>query len=253
MVLPLIIALAILAGSLAFFKDDIKNIFDKKSEAQKEKDRQDAKVRDEKGAFGNTSDFLFGEKIAKTPEELQVQKKIDERGAFANLQAFFFGEESLQPSNKPPLLASGLNDEKNTARRLKLNEFQNPEVGRNGVIINRKSRTSKNSKQLLVIQNENKQTRQKDFSVIGTPPKERTENIIPNNERKGRNTFTRTKVTKETPISSGQEKQKVTQPSERKTNIVTKGRRRQSNVRNPQRAPNSEIPIEQREDNVQIG
>jgi len=261
MVLPILIALALIAGSLAFFRDDIRNIFDGKTEAQKEKERQDAKIRNDKGAFKNTADFLFGEGIPKTPEELQVEKKINERGAFANIQAFFFGEESLKASEKPPLLASGLNSEENTARRLELNQFESTALGRNNVFFNSKSRRTKNSKELLTIQTENKQTQQagqqvgqaQDIRVTGAAPSERKENVIPKDERRGRNTFTQTTVVKEMSIASGVEKQKATQPSENKSNVITKGRRRQSNVRNPPRAPNTEIPVEQREDSVQIG
>jgi len=260
MVLPLIIALALLAGSLAFFKDDIANLFSNKSEAEKERERQDAKVRNDKGAFKNTSDFLFGEGIAKTPEELQLQKKINERGAFANIQAFLFGEESLKPSNQPPILGSGESSEEATVKRLKLNQFENTASGRNNVFLSVKSRRQKNSKELLVIQNQQKKETEgqrtgesKSIPVVGTPSNENKNNIVPKDVRKGRNTFTQTTVVKEPQTSSKEEVQKVTQPSENKSNIVSKSRRLKSQTRNPSVTPNSQIPVEQKEDSVQIG
>lgn len=260
MVLPLIIALAVLAGSLAFFKDDIKNIFNPKSEAEKERERQDAKVRNEKGAFKNTSDFLFGEQIPKTPEELEVEKKRNERGVFANLQAFIFGEESLKASNQPPILGSGQSSEKATVKRLELNQFESTAVGRNSVFFNSKSRRQKNSKELLVIQNIQKLETEgqrmgesKSIPVVGTPPSDNPNNVVPKDERTGRNTFTQTKVVKETQSPSAVEQQKETQPSENKSNIVSKSRRLSSQTRFPASTPNSQIPVEQREDSVQIG
>lgn len=260
MVILILIALATIAGSLAFFRDDIRNIFDKKSEAEKERERQDAKVRDDKGAFKNTSDFLFGEGIPKTPEELQVQKKINERGVFANLQAFIFGEESLKPSNQPPILGSGASSEKQTVDRLELNQFETTASGRNNVFFNSKSRRQKNSKQLLVIQNQQKLETEgqrmgesKSIPVVGTPPNENKTNIVPKDVRTGRNTFTQTKVVKEPQVSSKEEVQKITQPSENKSNIVSKSRRLKSQTRRPALTPNSQIPVEQQEDSVQIG
>jgi hypothetical protein len=263
MVLPLIIALAVLAGSLAFFKDDISNIFNKKSEAEKERERQDAKVRDEKGAFGNTSDFLFGEKkkIPKTPEELQVEKKINERGVFANIQAFLFGEQSLEASNNPPILGSGESSEKNTTDRLKLNQHDNSKQTKANVIINTKSRRQQKSTNLIQNQNEikiNSQAGQKSgetnkLGVAGTPPSENQNNVIPKDVRKGRNTFTQTKVIKAEQPTSKEETQKATQPSENKNNVVSKSRRLSSQTRNPAKTENNEIPIEQREDSVKIG
>lgn len=260
MVILILIALATIAGSIAFFRDDIRNIFDSKSEAERERQRQDEKVRNDKGAFGNTSDFLFGEKIPKTPEELQVQKKKDERGVFANLQAFIFGEASLKPSNQPPILGSGESSEEATVNRLQLGQFEGTAKGRNNVFFNSKSRRSKNSKQLLDIQNEQQKESENQrtgdsqtIAVVGDPPNDNPNNVVPKDVRKGKNTSTQTVVVEKKQSPSKVETLKVTQPSENKSNIVSNSRRKTSQTRFPPKTPNNTVPVENNEDSVQIG
>lgn len=267
MVLPLLIILAGLFGSLYIFKDEIgEKINPQKSAGQIERERQDAKIRDEKGAFGNTTDFLFGEKnkIPPTPEELQVQKKINERGAFANLQAFFFGEESLKPSEASPNLASGVKTEENITNELQIPVTNNPVVTKNNIIVNRgRSNRQRKSTQLLSTNNQlnqlNTNLQQKGDTtkkpVVGTSPNQNTDNIMPKNKRVSANIGrkTTTKITKKPQSTSKEETQKVTQPSENLSNTVPIRTRRSQSVFNPTVSPNNEIPVEQTEDDVRIG
>lgn len=260
MVLPIIIALTALFGGLYIFKDDIsKKINPVKSEAEKERERQEAKVRDKKGAFGNTRDFLFGEQstIPPTPEELEAKKKIEERGAFANIQAFFFGEESLKPSEQAPNLASGDRKEENIVKELKIDEKNQPIISDNNVILNNKFSGNRRTKTILSQKNKlssiaNDKVSTNPKPVASTTPESNPNNVIPKNKRvsKGK---TKTEIITEKQRPSKTETLKNTQPSSNIQNIIAKNKRQKMSVFNPTKSPNSEIPVEQREDDLRIG
>jgi len=269
MVLPLLIALSALIAGLFVFKDDISTKFlSPKSEAEKERERADAKIRDDKGAFLNTRDFLFGEgqgKIPPTPEELQVQKKIDERGAFANIQAFFFGEESLEPSLTPPNLASGPKTVENTEKDLDIQEQNIPVFNRNNVITNSRTNRPRRSTNLLEEQNKLKDIQSSKTTkggeaflkpVAPTIPNQNLDNIVPKNERVGQRTRKSQNVkniVKENQPNVPDETLRETMPIERKVNIVSKPRRQNQSVFRPVPVPTSEIPLEQKENTARNG
>jgi len=79
MVLPLLIILSLVIGAFVAFREPIIDKFFT-TEAEKEADAEAAKVLEEKGAFQNLADYLFGTKdqvlIEQTPEELEAEQEI---------------------------------------------------------------------------------------------------------------------------------------------------------------------------------